>query len=223
MLVVGGDPDTLRSVRRKLEHAGYPTVVTGDPGAVPRLDEKARPDLVLLDVALSGKEGIELMEETLGARQVPVFFLTPDGLGETMTMALEKGAIDYVVKPVSATELAVRVRAALAKRTGGGGLLTLGDLAIDCNRRRVTLAGRALDLTATEFDLLRELAVNAGQVLSHEVLLRRVWFKGDSSDVGRVHVCINRLRYKLGDRAQSPTYIFSVRGVGYRMAKLDQG
>lgn len=111
----------------------------------------------------------------------------------------------------------------MAARIAGTGAPTLGDLAIDCEERRATLAGQPLELTGTEYELLRELATNAGLVLSHQVLLPGVWHEGDSSDFRPVRVSIKRLRSKREDRAEHPTCTLDARGAGCRLAKPDQG
>ena len=219
VLVVDDDPQTLRYVRQILEEAGYSVVVTGDPQAVPRLLEARMPALVLLDLVMPGWDGIELLEETPALQEVPVIFLSAYGREETVARALDRGAVDYVVKPFSPTELLARINAALRGRAGAHKAFALGDVEIDYDARRVTLAGRPLELTATEYGLLRELAVNAGRVLAYEVLLRRVWGLSDSTDARRVRAYIKRLRAKLGDDATDPRYILTVHRVGYRMPK----
>ena len=171
---------------------------------------------------LPGRDGIQLMEDTPAMRDLPVIFLSGYGEEETVARALEKGAVDYVGKPFSPTELVARIQAALRGRSGRDRLFALGELAIDYGERRVTLAGQPLELTATEYDLLRELAVNAGRVLTYEVLLRRVWRLSGPGDSRRVRAFMKKLRSKLGDDAARPTYIFTVHRVGYRMAKPDK-
>ena len=134
------------------------------------------------------------------------------------------GAADYVVKPFSPTELAARIRSALRQRSGIGYLgqpenFVLQDLVINYTERRVTLAGQAVVLTATEYALLFELSTNAGLVLTHGQLLQRVWNQGPSGGAGLVRTVVKRLRQKLDDDAHNPTYIFTEARVGYRMAK----
>ena len=219
VLVVDDDLNTLRYVRRILEEAGYSVIVTGDLKAVPRLLEMRQPALVLLDLLLPGRDGIELLEDTPALRELPVIFLSGYGREETVARALDKGAVDYVVKPFSPTELVARINAALRGRAAPRKAFALGDLEIDYDARRVTLADRPLGLTATEYGLLRELSVNAGRVMTYEVLLRRVWQRRGSPDARRVRAYVKRLRHKLGDDASSPKYIRTVQGVGYLMPK----
>ena len=219
VLIVDDDPNMLRYVRNVLEEAGHSVVVTGDPHEVPRLLEVKRPQLVLLDLLLPGKDGIELMEDVPALRQLPVIFLSAYGREETVAKALEMGAADYVVKPFSPTELVARVQSAMRGRGGRSKIFELADLAIHYEERRATLAGRPVQLTQTEFDLLNELSVNAGRVLTYETLLSRVWGRSDTRNPRLVRAFVKKLRHKLGDDATSPTYIFTVHRVGYRMAK----
>ena len=221
VLVVDDDPHTVRYIRHILKDAGYSVAVTVDPDEVPRLLEAERPELVLLDLLLPGKDGIELMQDTPALRELPVILVSAYGREETVAKALEMGAADYVVKPFSPTELVTRIQSALLGFAGHVAAFARGDLVIHYQERRVTLAGRPLELTQTEFDLLRQLAVNAGRVLTYETLLRRVWGQSESRNFRLVRAFMRKLRQKLGDDAASPTYIFTVHRVGYRMAKAD--
>ena len=216
VLVVDDDPETLRLVRGALAAAGYAPTVTGDPGQLPRLLRTRRPHLVLLDLMLPGADGIDLLESVPGLADVPVIFISGYQRDETIARALAAGAADYIVKPFSPTELTARVEAALRLRAGPASF-ELGDLAIDYDRRRVSLAGRALDLTATEYELLRLLSLNAGRVVTHEALLRQVWGDRRSDGQHAVRTYVRRLRRKLGDDAARPAYIFNEFRVGYRM------
>ena len=132
---------------------------------------------------------------------------------------MEIGAADYVVKPFSPTELVARIQAALRRRAEPLEPYRLGELAIHYEERRVTLAGRPVQLTATEYELLCKLSVNAGRVLTHDYLLQRVWTSENSGDSRLVRAFVKKLRRKLGDDANSPTYIFTEPRVGYRMAR----
>ena len=218
ILVVDDDPRMLRSVRDTLAAAGYAPLVTGEPGEIAHLIRSEKPHLVLLDLILPGKDGIELMQETPELSDLPVIFISGYGRDETVAAALEAGAADYVVKPFSPTELVARVRAAL-RRHEAPEPFTLGALAIDFDRRRVSVAGEPVALTATEYDLLRVLALDAGRVLTYDTLLRRVWGPRNGEDANLVRIFVKTLRKKLGENAAKPTWIFNERGVGYRMAE----
>ena len=221
VLAVDDDPQALRYVRDALASAGYTPVVTGDPEEALRLVGEEKPDLVLLDLMLPGTDGIELMKDILGAGDVPVIFLSAYGRDELIARAFDMGAVDYVVKPFSPTELAARIRAALRKRAASepSDPYVLGDLTIDYAERRVTLAGRPLPLIAMEYRLLAELSANAGRLLTYEHLLERVWGERSSGDVRPMRTIVSKLRRKLGDDADNPTYIFTEPRVGYRMPK----
>ena len=216
ILVVDDDPQTLRYVREELSRAGYAPLVTGDPDELAQLIRSERPQLVLLDLLLPGSDGIELMQQVPELSDQPVIFISVYGRDETVARALESGAADYIVKPFSPTELVARIRAAV-RRHAEPQPFVVGDLAIDFERHRVTVGGEAVDLTATEFELLRVLSLHAGGVVTYETLLRRIWSKHENPDANLVRIFVRNLRRKLGDSATNPAYLFNVRGVGYRM------
>ena len=219
ILVVDDDPQTLRYVRNTLTAAGYAALVTGDYTELAHIIETEQPDLVLLDLVLPGTDGIQLMERVPALADRPVIFISGYGHDETIARAFEAGAEDYIVKPFSPTELIARVRAALRRRAQPDPFV-LGDLAIDYDRRRVSVAGREVALTAREYELLRMLSLGAGRVVAYDALLRQVW-RGRAFGEPKtlVRAFVKQLRQKLGDDADNPTYIETVRGVGYRMAR----
>ncbi len=217
ILVVDDDPQMLRFVRDALAGAGYTPVVTGDPEELAELVRTHKPGLVLLDLLLPGTDGIALMEGVPELVDLPVIFISAYGRDETVVRALDAGAADYIVKPFSQSELAARVRAALRGRAEPEPFV-LGELTIHYDQRRVAVAGRPVKLTATEYELLRVLSVNAGRALTYDSLLRQAWGRRrDASDPKLVRAVVKRLRRKLGDDAASPAYIHNERGVGYRM------
>ena len=221
VLAVDDDPNDLRYVRDALTESGYAPVATGDPQEAVRLMEEERPELALLDLMLPGTDGIELMKDILEIADVPVIFLSAYGREEVVARALELGAVDYVVKPFSPTELAARIRAALRRRvaTEPTEPYVLGDLTIDYAQRRVTLAGQRVQLTPTEYGMLAELSAHAGRVLTHEHLLERVWMERGDGNVRPMRTMVSKLRRKLGDDANNPIYIFTEPRVGFRMPK----
>ena len=226
ILAVDDDPQTLRHVRGALTKAGYTPVVTGDPEEVSRLMAEEEPRLVLLDLMLPGSDGMELMKEIREVSDVPVIFLSVNGQEDIIARAFEMGADDYVVKPFSPTELVARIKAALRKREAPEWAepsepYVFGELTIDYAERRVTLAGRPVQLTAIEYGLLFELSANAGRVMTYDRLLQRVWGLRGSGDSRRVRTAAKQLRRKLGDDANNPTYILNEPRVGYRMPKAE--
>ena len=216
VLVVDDDPRMLRFVRDALAKAGYAPLVTGEAHELATIVRAERPQLVLLDLLLPGHDGIALMQEIRERFDLPVIFISAYGRDETVARALESGAADYLVKPFSPTELVARVRAALGRHEQPEPFV-LGDLAIDYLRRRVTVGGEAVALTATEYELLRVLSLEAGRVVSYDTLLERVWAGREGANPNRVRIFVKNLRAKLGEDAARPEYIFSERRVGYRM------
>ena len=221
ILAVDDDPQALRYVRDTLMQSGYEPLVTADPQEALRLVAEQRPHLVLLDLVLPGIDGIDLMKAIAEATEVPVIFLSAYGQDELIARAFDNGAADYVVKPFSATELSARIRAALRRREAPkpSEPFVLGDLTIDYDERRVTVAGRPVLLTAIEYRTLAELSANAGRVLAYEHLLRRVWGLEADADVRPMRTVISSIRRKLGDDAENPAYIYTELRVGYRMPK----
>ena len=225
--MVDDDPQTLRCVRDVLANAGYTPIVTANLGEVAHLIQSSKPQLVLLDVVLPGTDGIKLMEDILAVDNVPVILLSSYGRDEIIARAFERGASDYVIKPFSPTELVARIQATLRKedspdRAAPDQPYVLGDLTINYEERRVTVAGRRVRLTANEYQLLYELSVSPGRVLTHEVLLRRIWGPDNSGDSRLVRTLVKRLRRKLGDDVNDPRYIFTEPRVGYRIGKAEE-
>ena len=221
VLVIDDDPRMLRFVRDALSGAGYAPLVTGDALELENIVRAERPRLVLLDLLLPGHDGIALMQEIRERFDLPVIFISAYGRDETVARALESGAADYLVKPFSPGELVARVHAAL-RRQERPEPFVLGDLAIDYARRRVTVGGEAVDLTATEYELLRVLSLDAGRVVSYETLLDRVWKGREGATANRVRIFVRNVRRKLGEDAKRPAWILNQRGVGYRMPDPDE-
>ncbi|MCY4615306.1 MAG: response regulator, partial [Chloroflexi bacterium] len=220
VLAVDDDPNALRYVRDTLAKSGYDPILTGEPEEALQLVADEQPDLVLLDLMLPGTDGIELMKQILELADVPVIFLSAYGREELVAKAFDMGAVDYVVKPFSGTELAARIRAALRARAAAEPAepYVLDDLTIDYPARRVTVAGRRVHLTATEYALLAELSAHAGRVLTYQHLLERVWGeKGADADVRPMRTIVSKLRRKLGEDADAPRYVFTEPRVGFRM------
>ena len=224
VLTVDDDIQTLRFVRNALVEAGYTSFGTGDPAEADRLLSAEEPDLVLLGAIMPRTDGFALINRIAENTDAPVIFLSERDQDQDIAKAFEMGAADYIVKPFSANELVARIRVALrgqstqAKDENRESYL-LRDLRINFAERRVTVGGRPVKLTATEYELLTELSNNAGRVLTHDHLLQRVWGPTYEGDSQLLRTYVKYLRQKLGDDASNPKYIFTEPRVGYRMAR----
>ena len=173
---------------------------------------------------LPGVSGFKLLERIREVSGVPVIFLSARDDEEDMVRALKMGADDYITKPFSPSELLARIEACIRRRVMPDKVevrpsLTLDEMTIDYGARRVSLSGEEVPLTATEYKLLYELSVNAGRVLTHDQILRRVWGPDYSGESQLVRAIIRNLRRKLGDDARCHRFIFTMPQVGYHMAK----
>ena len=214
------DDDRIRQpLRTALEELGYAVrtasnamqalqEVTVDPG-----------DVVILDLGLPDLEGRELLKMLRAINSVPVIVVTARDDEAEIVRTLDSGADDYVVKPFSAAELDARIRAVLRRvRTiEEGGTISIGELEIDVGNRRAMLAGRELDLTRKEFDLLQHLARRRGTVVTKRELLAQVWRQPYGGEDRTVDVHLSWLRRKLGETAAHPRYLRVVRGVGAQL------
>ena len=223
ILAIDDDPQVLRYVRNVLSDAGYSVVASAEPSEFDHLIQMEQPHLILLNLMLPGTTGFELIKRVPNVFEVPVIFLSGRGREQDYSTAFEMGAADYMVKPFAPTELVARIRAALHKRSvyrqaQAVEPFRLGDLVINYLERTVTVAGRPVALTPTQFKLLAELSSNAGRVLTHDELLSSVWGPGHSADQPRLRSFVKGLRSKLGDDARNPVYIVTESGVGYRLA-----
>ena len=221
VLAVDDDPQFLGHVRATLNDAGFSLLTTGNPNEVSDLVDEHDPHLVLLDLLLPEMDGIELMQQVPALADRPVIFLSAYGRDETVARALEMGAVDYIVKPFSPTELVARIQTALRKSDVFPETFQSGALVINYEERRVTVSEIPLEFTAIEYDLLRVLSTNAGRVVTYENLLRTVWRLTGREDRRRVRAFVKKLRDKLGDDADNPTYILTEPRVGYRMPRPD--
>ena len=203
ILAVDDDPNTLRLVRDALSGAGYAPLVTGAPDDLADLIRAGRPQLVLLDRVLPGRDGLRLLGEIPELSDLPVIFISGYARDETVARAFEMGADDYIVKPFSTTDLVAWVGAAL-RRHRDPEPFVLGDLEICYQSGEVTVRGEAVDLTPTEYEPLRLLSTNAGRVVRHDTLLRRVWEGRDGADANLVRIFVGNLRRKLGDSTANP-------------------
>ena len=209
-----------------LARSPYTSVAPARQEALVLMAEE-RPSLILLDLVIPDCDGVELMGDLLSVARVPVIFLSVYGTDEVVARALEEEADDYIVKPFSPTELVARVRAALRRseepRGGESAPFVLGDLAIDYERRLVTLAGEPVDATAREFDLLAEPASQAGRVVPHERRLRPVWSPSKPGNLLVLRTQLMHLRRKLEEDGENPRCILAEPRVGYWMPEGERG
>lgn len=223
MLVVDDEEAIAEAVRARLESEGYRVLVAHDGPEAIRLCEERRPDLVVLDLMLPGMDGLEVCEAIQRERWVPVLMLTARTEEADKVAGFAVGADDYLTKPFSLRELAVRVRAILRRvervsalgGTAASEPLERDGLRIDPARRRVLLDGSEVALTPLEFDILLTLARDPGVVFTRDQLMERVWGYRDYAGGRVVDSHVARLRRKLGDDSADPRFIRTVHGVGY--------
>ena len=219
VLVVDDEPIVREVVVKYLENEGFDTLEAEDGLEARALLEREAPSAVVLDVMMPRLDGLELCRWIRARSDVPVIMLTALGEEADKIVGLELGADDYVTKPFSPRELAVRVKAVLRRATVGAAKaerLEVGGLAIDSGTREVRKAGGTLRLTAMEFDLLWFLASHPRRVFSRAQLMESVWGYQASFDTGTLTVLISRLREKIEDDPSSPTHLQTVWGVGFR-------
>jgi two-component system response regulator MtrA len=222
VLVVEDDASIREVTAMGLERAGFRVTTTGDgrDGLLRARDEPF--DAVLLDVMLPSLDGFEVCRELRKSSRIPVIMLTARTDTTDVVVGLELGADDYVTKPFEIPELVARIRAVLRRSASEPRepVVQVADLEIDPAGYVARRDGRELELTATEFRLLLELARNAGRALTREALLARVWNYDYLGDSRLVDVAVQRLRGKVEDDPSNPSLIRTVRGVGYRMERV---
>ena len=219
VLVVDDEPMVCEVVTQYLEREGFRVETASDGLDALRLIEAHPPDLIVLDVMLPSRDGFTVLKDIRATSGVPVILLTARGDEPDRILGLELGADDYVVKPFSPRELSARVRTVLRRSRPqvAERQLDFGDLSIDERSREVSLAGKIVELTPKEFDLLVFLASHPRQVFSRGQLLGQVWESSTEwQDPATVTVHVGRLRTKLETDPQKPRWITTVWGVGYR-------
>lgn len=225
ILVVDDEPRIAEAVTMNLELEGYQVSCAGDGQEALRKVTEELPDLIILDIMMPNMDGFETLQRIRELSNVPVIMLTVKG-GETdKVKGLELGADDYVTKPFSPKELVSRVKAALRRAATPSPVPKTeirvdNNLSIDFSRRRVIVRGREVHLRPTEYRLLYHLVSNAGHVLTHEILLRKVWGYDYRNEDQYLWLYVTYLRQKLEDNPKEPKYILGERGVGYRFKEL---
>lgn len=223
VLVVDDDIRILHMLRRMLELEGYKVLIVSSGEAALNMFDEESPDLVLLDVMMPDVDGYTVCKNIREFSQIPIIMVTAKGNDEEKVQGLDAGADDYVAKPFSASELAARVRAVLRRTTlwdeHPEPAFHSDDLVIDFAHHRVTLSGREVNLTATEYRLLSYLARNAERLVTPDQILEKVWGKNYLGETHLLQVNMSRLRHKLNDEVRNPTYILTRPGIGYMMKK----
>jgi DNA-binding response OmpR family regulator len=223
VLVIEDEPAITEPLSEALSREGFVPAVAATIADGLRLARSQGPDLVLLDVMLPDGSGFEALRELRASGRTPVIMLTARGEEADRVAGLELGADDYVIKPFSARELVARVRAVLRRASAaaeplGRDPVIVGAVRLDPSARTVTLDDRMLDLTRKEFDLLALLMSHAGAVVTRERLIDEVWDVNWFGSTKTLDVHVSGLRKKLGDDPSTPTYLHTVRGVGFRFA-----
>ena len=218
IMVVDDDQDLAEMLGIVLTGAGYEVDLVNRGDEVMSLFTAQAPDLVLLDVMLPGLNGVEVCKLIREVSMVPIVMLSAKGDKQDVVAGLEAGADDYMVKPFRhQSELVARIRTRLRRtNTDVAGLLTISNLTIDVNAHEVTRAGKNIQLTRLEFDLLVALAREPGRVFTRDALLSEVWGYRHSTDTRLVNVHIQRLRAKIEKDPEHPEIVLTVRGVGYK-------
>jgi two-component system KDP operon response regulator KdpE len=221
ILVVDDEPRIVRLVRSNLEPAGYKILTAADGEQGLRMAEMHDPDLIILDIMMPGMDGWEVCRRVREFSTVPIVMLTAKGDEQDKVKGLEIGGDDYLPKPFGIPELLARVRAVLrrAKLPGESKrdpVFVCGDLSMNFAQRRVTVRGKDVKLSPTEYKLLYELVTNAGRVMLHQDLLRKVWGRGYGEETEYLRVYVRYLRQKLEADSSKPQYILTEPGVGYR-------
>jgi DNA-binding response OmpR family regulator len=221
VLIVEDDARIRSLLMRALAERGHAvaSATTGMDGLTQAVDTK--PELVVLDLGLPDIDGGKVLSMLRAVSRVPVIVATARDDDASLVACLDAGADDYVIKPYSTTQIEARIRAVLRRTTGSGGgrraPIVVGDLEIDVRAREASLAGRRLDLSPREFELLRYLAEREGEVVTKKELLTEVWQQAWGGSDKTVDVHLSWLRRKLRETAGEPRYLHTTRGVGVRL------
>jgi two-component system, OmpR family, KDP operon response regulator KdpE len=221
VLVVDDEVEMQRALRAGLRYHDFDVHAVGSGEEAIREATSWRPDVILLDLGLPGMlDGFAVLEALRPSTRAAVIVVSVMPGEKDKVRALDLGADDYVVKPFGTEELVARIRAVLRRQadaSAGEPVVHAGDLEIDLGRRSVTVNGRAVRLTPTEYELLRYLALHAGKPVTHTTLLRQVWGEYAVGDKYNTRYVVAQIRKKLGDDPANPRYIVNEPGVGYRL------
>lgn len=228
ILIVEDDSNIRGFLRTLLESEDYQVLCATDCAAGLSMFSSHCPDLVILDLGLPDQDGMNFISFVRQNSCTPILVLSARTTDDDKVSALDMGANDYVTKPFSAAELLARVRSALRNRRfddqGGvlGDTFDVADLHIDFARRQITLSGREVRLTQTEYNIVTVLAHHAGRVMTYASIIRAVWGSTDDGSVKKLQVNLANIRKKLGERPGERRYISNELGVGYRMISDDE-
>jgi two-component system KDP operon response regulator KdpE len=219
VLVVDDEPPIRRFLHTSLTNHGYDVFEAVDGREALAAVVANRPDLVILDLGLPDMDGIEVTHRLREWTQVPIIIVTVQEQESAKITALDAGADDYVTKPFGMGELLARMRVALRRAASPAAepVFIIDELVVDQARRLVSVSGRDVQLTPTEYDLLRVLVAHAGRVLTHRQLLRQVWGVGYEGEAHLLRVNMSNLRHKIEPDPARPHYIVTEPGVGYRL------
>jgi two-component system KDP operon response regulator KdpE len=220
VLVVDDEVEMQRALRAGLGYHDFDVHAVGSGEEAIREATEWRPDVILLDLGLPGMDGFAALKALRPATRAAVIVVSVMPGEKDKVRALDAGADDYLVKPFGTEELVARIRAVLRRQANvpaGEPVIRAGDLEVDLARRSVTVAGKPVHLTPTEFELLRYLALHAGKPVTHTTLLRQVWGDYAIGDKYNTRYVVGQIRKKLGDDPANPKYIVNEPGVGYRL------
>ncbi len=225
ILVIDDEPALRQAVERNLAGHGFEVRGAGSAEEGLELETRFHPDVVLLDMVLPDMSGTDVIAQLRERSTLPIVVLSVRGAEADKVRALELGADDYLTKPFGVDELLARIRVALRHAARSGtrrdSVFRSGDLAVDVERREVTVAGKQVHLTPTEYALLGALIANAGRVLTDRALLQRVWGPEYGSEDHYLHVYMARLRKKVERDPANPRHLQTEAGVGYRLIELE--
>jgi two-component system, OmpR family, KDP operon response regulator KdpE len=226
ILVVDDEPHLVKLVRSNLEAQHFKVITAMDGMSGLAMVEKEGPDLVILDIMLPGMDGFDILQKIREFSSVPVIMLTAKDQDVDVVKGLQLGADDYVKKPFSVHELLARVEAVLRRAVPGDDVqarppFIVGDFAMDFQQRKVTMRGKEVKVGPTEYKLLSQLVRNAGRVMLHADLLRKVWGPEYGGETEYLRVYISYLRNKIEEDPGSPKYILTEHGVGYMFKRAE--
>ena len=218
--MVDDAPQILRALRTSLRSAGYEVETAETAEAALTAAALTPPDAVILDLVLPDGRGTDVCRELRTWSSVPVIVLSVVGEESEKVAALDAGADDYVTKPFGIDELLARLRAAMRRVDGASEpVIEVGELVVDLEKRAVSFAGKPVQLTPHEFELLRLLARNEGKLLTHAAILRDVWGNAYANESHYLHVYVSQLRRKIEPDPTRPRYILTEPGAGYRLVR----